>query len=114
MEKYKKIIEKQKELIEQYQLFANWINKYTKDIIESQRGRDYIFSFIKLESEISSLKAEMEKEEKPKEVVKCDHPLSWQKHYHDASVVCTKCNCIIEQFGKKIDPPSRLSMMPKY
>ena len=42
----------------------------------------------------------------------CIHPLQFQESYHDSSVVCRKCNCIIKQFGKDIIPPSRLSMMP--
>lgn len=41
-------------------------------------------------------------------VLHCDHPKDKRRNYHDASIVCDKCKCVIEQFGKKIDPPSKL------
>ena len=40
---------------------------------------------------------------------KCEHPLSARSSYHDQSVKCDDCNCVIEQYGKAIDPPSSLS-----
>ena len=40
----------------------------------------------------------------------CDHPKDQQEGYHDGAIKCNKCNCIIEQFGKEINPPSKLSI----
>lgn len=34
---------------------------------------------------------------------KCEHKNI--KSYHDDSVICNDCNCVIEQFGEKIDNP---------
>lgn len=42
------------------------------------------------------------------EVVDCDHPLQNRSSYHDSSIKCDKCNCIIEQFGEPIIPPTQL------
>ena len=41
----------------------------------------------------------------------CKHPINECESYHDNSVVCNSCNCVIEQNGKKIEPPSRLDMI---
>jgi hypothetical protein len=38
----------------------------------------------------------------------CEHPTDKQVDYHDWSILCTKCNCIISQFGKEINPPHKL------
>ena len=38
----------------------------------------------------------------------CDHPKESQSDYHDSSIYCEKCGCIIEQFGKKNEPPHKL------
>lgn len=38
----------------------------------------------------------------------CDHPMEFRINYHDSAVVCKKCNCVIEQYGKPIIPPSKL------
>ena len=38
----------------------------------------------------------------------CDHPKDEREDYHDCSVVCNKCGCVIEQYGKEINPPSPL------
>lgn len=38
----------------------------------------------------------------------CDHPLSQREGWHDSSILCNKCSCIIEQFGIEINPPSPL------
>jgi hypothetical protein len=38
----------------------------------------------------------------------CDHPIEFREHYHDSSIVCNKCNCVIEQDGEPIVPPSKL------
>lgn len=40
---------------------------------------------------------------------KCKHPEDQREPYHDMTVKCCACNCVIEQFGKPIDPPSPLS-----
>jgi hypothetical protein len=40
--------------------------------------------------------------------IQCYHPKEHQEYYHDFSILCTKCNCIIEQNGEKIDPPTSL------
>ena len=42
------------------------------------------------------------------EVPICDHPLSMQTTYHDNSIVCQKCRCIISQFDEPIFPPTPL------
>lgn len=42
------------------------------------------------------------------QVVICNHPSENQVDYHDYSVLCTKCNCIIKQFGEEINPPYKL------
>ena len=41
----------------------------------------------------------------------CDHPKDQLEGYHDSSIKCNKCNCIIEQFGKRLEKPSKLSML---
>lgn len=38
----------------------------------------------------------------------CEHPQDQVRGYHDSSLLCHKCNCIIEQYGKKIEPPTPL------
>lgn len=38
----------------------------------------------------------------------CDHPIEKLVNWHDDSILCDKCNCIIEQYGEKIDPPTSL------
>jgi hypothetical protein len=53
-------IEKQKILIDRYQLFTKWILRRDKDILESQRGRDLIFEIDKIESELVSIDNEPE------------------------------------------------------
>lgn len=40
---------------------------------------------------------------------KCNHPKEQREPYHDMTVKCNACNCVIEQFGKPINPPSPLS-----
>lgn len=40
---------------------------------------------------------------------KCIHPLSCRRPYHDSSIVCNQCNCVIEQYGEKLDHPCDLS-----
>lgn len=47
-------------------------------------------------------------EAKPMGIEECKHPKEFQEDYHDASILCRKCNCIIEQFGVKINPPYKL------
>jgi len=39
---------------------------------------------------------------------KCTHPESERTDYHDMSVVCNACNCVIEQYGKELAEPSPL------
>jgi hypothetical protein len=39
---------------------------------------------------------------------KCDHPKNERESYHDHSVVCNKCNCVIEQYGESLAEPSYL------
>ena len=38
----------------------------------------------------------------------CDHPKYKQVGWHDSSILCEKCDCIIEQYGEKIDPATPL------
>ena len=38
----------------------------------------------------------------------CTHPASQRRQYHDCTVVCGACNCVIEQFGKPLDEPCPL------
>ena len=79
----KKRIEKLEELVRRYQTLIKWINKYTKDIIESQRGRNFLFAIDKLESELQAIDS---KEEKPKD---------WMCHCGDDSTGSMKiwaCN----------------------
>lgn len=38
----------------------------------------------------------------------CKHLKKDQVHYHDQSILCTKCNCIISQYGESINPPTSL------
>ena len=79
----KKRIEKLEELVRRYQTLIKWINKYTKDIIESQRGRNFLFAIDKLESELQAIDSEeaiiTEKKEKiveyKFEIIKRDEPL---------------------------------------
>jgi hypothetical protein len=40
----------------------------------------------------------------------CDHPPLAREPYHDNSIRCTDCNCIIEQHGKILDKPVPLAM----
>lgn len=35
----------------------------------------------------------------------CEHPKEYHESYHDETVVCRKCNCMISQFGKTFDIP---------
>lgn len=37
---------------------------------------------------------------------KCKHPKEKLVNYHDKSVLCKGCNSVIEQYGKKIEPPT--------
>lgn len=39
---------------------------------------------------------------------KCTHPESERENYHDNSVLCNACNCVIEQNGKALSEPSKL------
>jgi len=39
---------------------------------------------------------------------KCTHPESERESYHDNSVLCKACNCVIEQNGKVLSKPSQL------
>ena len=52
--------------------------------------------------------------DKSGEVIKkkklCKHPKDKREDYHDCSVVCSDCNCVIEQYGKMLSKPSSLSM----
>lgn len=41
-------------------------------------------------------------------VEECNHPTENQVSYHDSTILCTKCNHIIAQFGEKIVPPVEL------
>jgi len=41
----------------------------------------------------------------------CDHPKDQREGYHDSAIKCNKCKCIIEQFGKEINPPVKLSII---
>lgn len=43
-----------------------------------------------------------------KVVPMCEHPKEKQELYHDGAILCTECGCIISQFGKKFDVPTRL------
>jgi hypothetical protein len=38
----------------------------------------------------------------------CIHPENLREPYHDNSVVCKACNCVIEQHGKTLKEPSFL------
>ncbi len=49
-----------------------------------------------------------EKEYDTTEPEPCDHPQDQRSGYHDSSVLCKKCGCIIEQHGKPIDDPAPL------
>ncbi len=42
----------------------------------------------------------------------CEHPKDKLKNWHDNSVLCNECGCIIEQNGKKIEDPSPLFRSP--
>ncbi len=44
----------------------------------------------------------------PKEGKECEHPKEERIAYHDSSVLCDGCGCIIEQYGEKIDNPAPL------
>lgn len=35
------------------------------------------------------------------EKILCNHPIDKREDYHDSSIICTKCNEVIEQFGEK-------------
>ena len=39
----------------------------------------------------------------------CSHPEDKRASYHDESVKCDSCNCVIEQYGKPLAKPSPLS-----
>ena len=43
----------------------------------------------------------------------CTHPESARKSYHDNSVMCERCNSVIEQNGKALKKPCYLGMLPK-
>lgn len=92
-----KLIEKQKELI-----------KLLDDALDcmTELGDG------KLRQEIWKLESELAKEqEQIAEEVECDHPKDRRDFYHDGCIVCRQCNCIISQYGKEINPPSKLSML---
>lgn len=38
----------------------------------------------------------------------CTHPTDKLTDYHDDSVLCRTCNCIVSQHGEKIEPPTPL------
>lgn len=38
----------------------------------------------------------------------CEHPTDKRVDYHDGTVLCTECYCIISQYGKEINPPHKL------
>ena len=43
-----------------------------------------------------------------KEIPSCLHPTDKREGWHDSSILCLECNSIIEQFGKIIEPPTKL------
>jgi ribosomal protein L11 methylase PrmA len=53
------IIKKQEELIKLYSSFTNWVNKHNTDIIESLRGKGFIFNISMLEEELTKLKSKI-------------------------------------------------------
>jgi len=68
--KTKELIEKYQELNRYNQVFRKWVNKYTKDIIESERGRQYLNEIDEIESEIAQLEAEPSKTEPAEYAIK--------------------------------------------
>lgn len=77
---------KERELIEKYQFFVKWVLRYTKDIIESQRGRELLFEIDKVEADIRA--SEIDAGEK-------DEQKDWTCHCGDESTGSTKiwaCN----------------------
>ena len=38
----------------------------------------------------------------------CTHPESEREPYHDCTVMCRACNCVIEQYGKRLEKPCPL------
>lgn len=43
--------------------------------------------------------------------MECTHPERAREDYHDGSVMCRTCNCVIEQYGKLLNKPSPLGMI---
>lgn len=56
----KAIIQKQKELISRHKSFVKWMLKYTPEILESERGRNFIAECEDVESELSLLQEQEE------------------------------------------------------
>jgi len=52
------IIEKQEELNSRHKSFVNWMLKYTPEILDSERGRNFIAEVEDVESELASLKSQ--------------------------------------------------------
>lgn len=93
-------------------------NRATKAMTENS---DLILENKALSEEMDRMKeriAELEAEDKTthtealdnayKHLVKCDHPQECKSAYHDGTVHCSKCGCLISQFGEKIEPPYKL------
>ncbi len=81
-----------------------------KDIEENNVQEDNYWSWFKRYLMTYSLSLLSNTKEPRKDVVKevCTHPKGFLIDYHDSSILCSKCECIIEQFGKAINPPHKL------
>jgi hypothetical protein len=42
------------------------------------------------------------------EVAVCNHPIEKRIGWRDSSILCDECDCIIEQYGKEINPPTEI------
>jgi hypothetical protein len=42
------------------------------------------------------------------EVAVCSHPIEKRIGWHDSAILCDECDCIIEQYGKEINPPTKI------
>lgn len=86
-----------------------FVNEYYQ-LPDSKIETVRIKSLIKcIERYINYLETEVEKLNIPDvSSLACEHPNDMRVAYHDEAVLCTKCNCIISQFGKEINPPHKL------
>ena len=93
MKNYKAIDEKRRELLKKYKYFTQWVDEYTKDIIESERGRNQLFEIARLESEISLLEKE---ESEVREYHSCNHPDKYRFTDREGFQRCSSCHGYIE------------------